>query len=292
MFKSHAKTIAAPQDAEKRAGTYRIIAGTLTVIGAGLFAFGFTQSGLQAFLLFGVVPVLVFGFGSAPFWYGAAVYQQRRDDLEAQALHDRLIAGKGSDEAGHILYLRSFDSTDQVKITVRSGIGQNATTTTYELESQLARAARKFSPFLALGQSLEHVGAAGRIVTSEDDWKRSADLLMRAAQLILIMPVTNPGTLWEIDKILSGGMVSKTVFINASADWFNWFDHEFDQKADWPHLQDKFAEHGYHLPKFRHSGRLIHFAQKGEPTLDKPLRFQSVGHLKGVMKSALKASGT
>ena len=66
-----------------------------------------------------------------------------------------------------------------------------------ELETVMEIALREVGQLIALGKPGETVGA-GRIETSEDDWRRVLTDLGEAARGFVIVPSTNAGTLWEM----------------------------------------------------------------------------------------------
>lgn len=66
-----------------------------------------------------------------------------------------------------------------------------------ELETVMEIGLREVGQLVALGRPGESVGA-GRIETSEDDWRRVLTDLGKAAKGFVIVPSTNAGTLWEM----------------------------------------------------------------------------------------------
>ena len=299
MFKTHAAKLTDAKQAKRLSRSYSALS-LASFVGLAIVSFGIDLSNFgldeaNTFWEFGlrtILPNATLAIAGGSFGYGAKLYFQRSLDIDAQTLHDNLLVDEGASSEDFILYLRSFDSTDQVKKTVTRGSSSSngsSSSTTYELEDQLLKASKALGQFVALGQSLETTGA-GRIKTSDEEWQKSADALMQAAKLIVMMPVTNPGTLWEVNKILNENMMPKTVFLNAESKLSFFKNKNFNQKDDWPKLQDKFSEFGYILPKFRKSGRMYYYGHGKTPVYDKDFRFESDGHLRDFMKRAIAMS--
>lgn len=297
MFRNHARTVEDVESADLAAILFTVL-GSVIIALALLIVAGFAFTSFSAgpgsqpdggdIARVFIAAFLIFLMGAGLVSVGR-VYRQRVADLKAQALHAAIERGENDNDVELVLYLRPFDSTGVIKKTVRSGSGEHSSSTTYELEEQLAKAAKRVAPLVGLGQSLEHIGAAGRIVTSEDSWQDAVDKLMRKARLILIVPVSNPGTLWEIEKIFTDGHVGKTVFINVPRSWFRLFSGPFDQKEHWPAVDEVFRRFGYQLPHFESGGRMFFYGAQTTPVFSRKLKFESVGNLRRSMELALAA---
>lgn len=81
-----------------------------------------------------------------------------------------------------------------------------------QLESVLLLSSRKLGALIALGRPGEGFGA-GRVETDEASWQGTAARLMDQATVIFLIPVDRPGTIWEIEHLVSRGYLNKTVFI-------------------------------------------------------------------------------
>ena len=188
--------------------------------------------------------------------YISYLFRQRERDLEAQSIHDDLMLGKTGD-LDFVLYLRPFTSTNDVIVT------DSISGSTYELESQLQAAVEPFSKLIGLGQSMEKVGI-GRIEVTDDMWQTSALSLMDSAHLILMIPSTDPGTLWELKTIFEKNWLQKTIFINERAGWGRvlTMSSPFHQSDDWAELKTLFASNGYSLPDFNCNGSMFYFGSR------------------------------
>lgn len=222
--------------------------------------------------LFAITLALYFGADHLKRLYG-----QRHDDLRAEALFARISGGADADEP-FVLYLRPFGSTAAFKVRVRYGKGVRV----YELEEELSRAARPFAPLIALGESLEHVGA-GRIKSTDANWQVAVGRLMCKALLIVIVPSSRPGTLWEIQQLLAENYIAKTVFIDAPTASAT----PFAQEVEWGEIGRLLSSRGYQWPADDPKGRLIFFGASKSPQLSEPLDFQGPTFLRTALKRVI-----
>ncbi len=304
MFKTHARSIESLASAEAAArAVLRIkqiltgltalglVAGVLLVMVPGaMFALnGMPTDQLDAFPMAWAIGVIfaTAAIGLAQHGLGQVlrIYQQRVDDLSAQSLHDDLLTDAMTSPQDFILYLRPFDSTGQVTSVIKSGKNSSKT---YELETQFGLAAKSVSPFVGLGESMEHYGA-GRIAVSDDAWKASIEAMLPQARLLIVLPVTNPGTLWEVERILDQGLLHKTLWINVPRTQAAQVGPRgFDQQSGWPQIKALFAQRGFLLPDFSEPGALYVFGPPGLPVLHEELRFEDEAHLTRVLERALQ----
>lgn len=220
---------------------------------------------IQAFL--GVGVLVLFGAGSATYLSYISDYcGQNRRDLQAAKLDHALAAGEKA--TPYVLYLRPFASTDQFSEVAESGpmvarmadaAGASAPTTErFELEHQIQRCTKSIGPLVALGQPLEHLGA-GRILTTDANWKTVALRLMLQAELIILLPSSREGTLWEIDTILTRDMIRRTIIIDPPNLERQRAAKRYDHAVEWADIQEAFQRHGYALPDETAKGALLSF---------------------------------
>ena len=207
--------------------------------------------------------------------------RQRRDDLVAEALFVKIATGADAVEP-FVLYLRPFASTDAFKIRVRYGKGM----ATYELEEVLSQAVRPFGLLIALGDSVEHVGAA-RIKSTDVNWQEAVTRMMRQALLIVMVPSARPGTLWEIQQLLAENWIVKTAFIDAP----NTSTVSFAQDIEWSKISQLLSSHGYEWPADDPKGRLIFFGGSKSPQLSEPLDFEGPILLRAALKRVVTLAG-
>jgi hypothetical protein len=98
------------------------------------------------------------------------------------------------------VYLRPFYSTNRLHL------GGS------DLETLLAYSFLPHMPIIALGKPGEHVGA-GRVQTSDTDWRDDITRLVDASEMILCIPSATEGTLWELALLAQRNLLDKTVFM-------------------------------------------------------------------------------
>ncbi len=184
-------------------------------------------------------------------------YGQLADDLRAQFLFKSIVDGAPSQP--YVLYLRPFKSTGAYKTRLRAG----KYTSDVDFESLLRGAALSIGRLVALGETVEWIGGASRIESTELSWKTDAETLMRHARLIVILPGSHPGTLWEIGRLIDQNWIAKTVFIDAANDSRT----AFAQEAEWDDIVRLLASHGYRLPADDPEGQIIAFGTSKNPQL-------------------------
>jgi hypothetical protein len=252
------------------------------LIGASAFVLTLeVQAGQEA----SGVPAFLFVLSTIP-WLAVRQFKQRAADLEAQFIKENVInrsslpGGKKSEltnEAPEIiclnptffLYLRPFSSTNSMTVSASDVSGRIITVR--EFEDELANAARPFAPLIGAGKSLEHIGV-GRVEMMEGDWMATIRVLMENANLIILIPAVNPGTWWEINQLLTNKWIEKVIVVNPRDSILNF---RSQQKEAWEKFQALLAEHGYNLPNFRRSGRLIFFGASNRPAIDMTLKLEA-----------------
>jgi hypothetical protein len=90
------------------------------------------------------------------------------------------------------------------------GIGENASLfeQNSDMELVLEHALHGAGHFIALGRPGEALGA-GRLLTTEAEWRNSVTLLIEAASLCIVIPSAQPGTQWELRHIVQNGHLEK-----------------------------------------------------------------------------------
>jgi hypothetical protein len=199
--------------------------------------------------------------------------RQRVDDLAAADVYAWIVAGQTPLEP-YILYLRPFASTNAVHVIVRINY---KSTMTVELEEELAIAVRPIGHLITLGESLEHFGA-GRIVSSEAGWQEAARRLIHHAALIIVLPSTRPGTLWEIEYLLANGYMRKTVFLDVPN--IRVASSHFAQQTEWAGVGALVTASGYQWPADSPEGALIFFGTSKTPQIVEPLNLRDTPHLR------------
>lgn len=217
------------------------------------------------------VALLFIGTGIASFAIGRLMRSRdlakgdaERTQLAELALEEAVRRAKSNENLSITLYLRPFQSTDAFRYRTdkRAGIG---TPEFYEreleqdLERLLAEAMEDTAPLVALGQPGEHYGA-GRLTSSDQDWKDKVISLANAAKYIVILPAHNEGTLWEVGWLKSSDNLARTMFVMPPLPDRNNFDlGSFWNKT----VQEIMNRHQLALPEYRDGGALFRFNRFG-----------------------------
>jgi hypothetical protein len=236
---------------------------------AGAFAAGFGQAReLGAYLMLALAAAVI----TSALW--VAIFSsfgdrsgQRARDIEAQAIFNALERGEAP-SLPFVLYLRPFISTGDIQEQVMSpmiiGLGQGVVFggADLELERQIQRAARKIGRLVGLGKPGEHIGA-GRIRVDDEVWQDAVRLLSDHAKLIVLLPSSRKGTMWEVRRLLCTGLISKTVVIDPP----NAAVGKFKHPAEWAALREAFATAAYTLPEDDKAGQLLFFHDARRPVV-------------------------
>ncbi|CUS33135.1 membrane hypothetical protein [Candidatus Nitrospira nitrosa] len=197
--------------------------------------------------LMAIVPVTLF----------LLVEQTARDRLAAEVLaniQDSSLTTKTS----FVLFLRPFSSTGQLQAPSLFASPFSLRINTYELEDYFASALKNIGPMVALGKPGENVGA-GRVYVAEEDWHNKFILLARTASVILILPSSRAGTLWEISWLKSNGMFRKCIYVmppekTRTQYWVNL----------WQEATTELSKEGITLPEYKKKGALFTFDVSGK----------------------------
>lgn len=244
----------------------------VTYVGAGVWllaTIAATMLGIRYLELGGYGAIVIPAFGTLTGAAGATVlstlaelYGQNARDIHAAQIFDALR--RGEKPRPYSLYLRPFASTNVIGKTV--GVGMQSER--IELEAQIERATRPIGRLIALGAPLEHIGA-GRILAGEQEWRAAIDLLLKHAQLIVMLPSSRAGTLQEISMILGSDLITRTVMIDPPN--INVPRKHYDHATEWAKVQAAFKQASFQLPDEKIGGTLIFFGDKREPLLKEHL---------------------
>jgi len=81
-----------------------------------------------------------------------------------------------------------------------------------DLESLLSDAFSPDTPLIGLGEPGEAIGA-GRVKSSETEWREDVEAFASAAEIILVIPSAHEGTKWEINYLKERGLLAKCIFV-------------------------------------------------------------------------------
>lgn len=184
------------------------------------------------------------------------VQQAAKDRLAAELLAN-IQNSSLTTKTSFVLFLRPFGSTGQLQAPSLFTSPFMLWVNTYELEDYLASALKNIGPLVALGKPGENVGA-GRVYVAEEDWHNKFILLARTASVILILPSSRAGTLWEISWLKSNGMFHKCIYVmppekTKTRYWANL----------WQEATTELSKEAIILPEYRKKGALFTFDVSG-----------------------------
>jgi hypothetical protein len=137
---------------------------------------------------------------------------QRRRDAQATRLAQKVLAGEPVER--FTLYLRPFVSTDRLMAQPLPSDTQLSEVPVHlDVETLLARSFRATVPVIALGESGDTVEGAARVWVSNDSWRETVEALARQAEFIAMVPISRPGTMWELEWLRQSDLLSKVLFI-------------------------------------------------------------------------------
>lgn len=186
--------------------------------------------------------------------------EQNRRDRKAVEIFDSGLA------VPFALYLRPFKTTDRLNLS-----GLSTKWGGIDLESLIANACSPWGPLLGLGRKGDAVGA-GKLCSSDDDWKAMFFQLSEAASAIIVVPGVNGGTFFEIESIINRGLLGKTTFLMPPAFELPIFQRspilalvtghgppESDYARNWENVRACLQTMGIRLPPYNQGGSLIQF---------------------------------
>lgn len=200
------------------------------------------------------------------------------------------------------LFLRGFVSTNQVKsfqgrdvlqylvdfvllmvavVVPFASLAIGKRQANVELEEALHKACEPVADLVAIGRHGEHNGA-GRIEVDDDHWQDAVDQLCDAANLIFIIPHDTPGTMWEIEKLLTQDMMKKVLVVKPPRR-AKLIGNTYDPRKHWPTISKAFRDHGYDLPAVYGDdwvtdryGEVIYFGSQKTPVFKLKIDIQNV----------------
>lgn len=137
---------------------------------------------------------------------------QKRRDLRATHLAQAVQVGQPVEPFA--LYLRPFVSTDRLMAqALPSDLDMSEVPVHLDVETLLARCYRTTVPMIALGKSGDTMEGAARVTVSDANWRETVEALAHQAEFIAMVPLSRPGTMWELEWLKRSGRLSKILFI-------------------------------------------------------------------------------
>ena len=240
---------------------------------AGLFVFYSATFGARSFdmgvLLFACV------VGIPLLTIGSLINQaaERGKQEDADTIAERVAGDPAAHHDAFVLYLRPFETTNQFKITDAGSnlfhLEQYSRDGYDDIERVLAQSLAETLPVVALGRPGEHHGA-GRVVAHENDWQTLALSLMRHANFIVLLPGSNAGTTWEMQRIAENDLLSRCLLLMPPANAYSYSAPEGVAER-WLATIERWAQIGITLPQLRESGGLLRHAADGHFEIAGPL---------------------
>ena len=150
---------------------------------------------------------------------------------------------------------------------------------TVDVEAHLSSMTKELRmPLVALGGSPRQdfrAGRSGRTVTADIEWKDKVAKAIDGSNAVFIIPASNPGTLWELELILSRPeLLTKTLFIMpprpARRPLVALRRPEYPKFVDnyemrWIEAQTVSAQRGINLPDYTRDGAIFFFSELHAP---------------------------
>ena len=198
-----------------KSGKYRSgLSSWLFYAGAiGLLIYSTTIHLILALLM---IPLILFVGSLGNLAHGIAARKTMEVDSDRAASIEReLAAGRRTER--FFLFLRPFYVTGKLGVANPRKSSLVLSPAYYapdvvDWETLFAEQVERFGRFVALGRPEEAVGA-GRISTSEREWREKFIRLATLADAIFVIPSNRAGTRFEIDWLRDRGWLNKCVFV-------------------------------------------------------------------------------
>lgn len=229
--------------------------------------------------------------------------QRNQDRRDVQA--DRIVQAP---DGRFALYLRAFSTTGRLASQPYvhdqdQSLTNGSPPEHLDAEQVMRLALDRRLPLIAAGRPDDLRGGAGRLVLPSENWRPIVAELARRAELVLIMPSANPGTLWEMRWLRQYRRFEGTVFLMPEQQnddgiqrttnmylgkpiVYSWDTERYfrDHAADWAEAVTAAAEAGISLPPYRFDGAMFTLNEDGTVRklvgLDLMNRFRRVRRLR------------
>lgn len=184
-------------------------------------------------------------------------HQSWKDEVagEINAALAEQTSRQGSETEAFVLYLRTFGVTGKLSL----GGVDFETAIAYNLAPKL--------PMIALGHPGEAVGA-GRILTTDEQWKQEILRLVEHSSLIMLIPSSREGTMWEIATLKETNYFDKTIFAMPPEVPFDGGSYS----SDWNEAAAALASWGLEIPPHYRDGLLFKLGADGRFLEHAPLQ--------------------
>ena len=184
-------------------------------------------------------------------------HQSRKDEVagEINATLAEQTSRQGSETEAFVLYLRTFGVTGKLSL---GGV---------DFETAIAYNLAPMLPMIALGDPGEAVGA-GRILTTDEHWKQEILRLVEHSSLIMLIPSSREGTMWEIATLKETNYFDKTIFAMPPEVPFDGGSYS----SDWNEAAAALASWGLEIPPHYRDGLLFKLGADGRFLEHAPLQ--------------------
>lgn len=114
---------------------------------------------------------------------------------------------------------------------------------------------------------------AGRIQVKNEDWENVVIKLLHKASLILLMPASGTGLLFEAEWIMKHGLMHKMIFIMPPSSMMEMMFGSVVSQQVWSDAAGDFSRIGMQLPPYNLTGMLFSLDRKGHVSSSVELEF-------------------
>jgi signal peptidase I len=210
-------------------------------------------------------------------------YTYRVSVREKQKALNSLLS-ESEPQGSYFLYLRPFISSRAypVKNNLRGWADRLLCGSKWDVETALSFALQRHSPLFAIGETKSSIGAI-KLFTPDDLWKQKFEKLCDGAQLIFLLPLSSPSTIWEIKEIASrDDWRSKAVFVIPPTFLLRQYLRYLfatSPQAAWTQASRELINSGIHLPKYNRKGRLFTLGPDKRVEHSQPLSLLETTHV-------------
>jgi hypothetical protein len=171
------------------------------------------------------------------------------------------------------MYLRPFATTGKLPAPVKVSLeARGSWKLSEDMETFLAAAMEDSAPLVALGSPGEQIGA-GRVATSDKNWKAVFERLASHAKVLFMLPGGTLGTQAEIDWIGQRLLWHKVIWLmpgeDVSTEWAKL----------WEDMRSEVRQRGLDLPRYQKCGMVFKMTERGKLGLFQPYGKKALGQI-------------
>jgi hypothetical protein len=194
--------------------------------------------------------------------------RQRRRDRTAAEIARAIQDGQASRPFS--LYLRPFDTAGNLSSNLVASPDGDVGNIQTDFEAILAGAFPAHRPLIALGtpgrllsthpkgwtfwpiDRTWDIPGTGKVRSTEEGWRDAVTRLAHAAEMIVVVPLDFPGTMWEVQLLHEQGLLAKCVFVMPIS-----VGGDRDYATAWRSVMPHLSQAGIDPPPYRRSGGLF-----------------------------------